>query len=269
MELFYRKYGEGAPLIIVHGLYGASDNWVSIGRRLAKNFEVFLIDQRNHGRSPHSQEHSYGLMVEDLLEFVENQDIEKAILLGHSMGGKTVMHFAENYPEKVGALIVLDIAPKSYIKLAKELDNMSKGQIGHYAIIKAMKNIDFSLIDTRKGVDNALALTIRDVRLRQFLQKNIHRAKDNSLNWRINVDALYNNLDDIMNGALNSDNEPIMGFPVLFVRGSDSNYIGNKDICQIKKIFPYAEIKTIDNTGHWLHAERPDKLIELIVDFLE
>jgi len=140
MKLFFRKFGEGAPIIIVHGLYGASDNWVTVGRRLAENFEVFLIDQRNHGRSPHSSEHNYKLMLEDLYEFIETQNIEKAILIGHSMGGKTVMHFANQYPEKVSSLIVLDIAPKSYIEIAKE----NKSEINHLGILKAMKSIDFA-----------------------------------------------------------------------------------------------------------------------------
>jgi len=269
VELFYRKYGEGVPLIIVHGLYGASDNWVSIGRQLAKNYEVFLIDQRNHGRSPHSSEHTYDLMVEDLYEFIDVHDIEKAILLGHSMGGKTVMQFAKKYPEKVDALIVLDIAPKSYAQAAKkqEPDNR-KGQIGHYSILKAMKNIDFSLMKTRNDVDTELASTIIDLRIRQFLLKNIYRAKDNSLSWRINVDVLYNNLDEIMEGEIDTGFEQIIGFPVLFVRGADSSYIQDSDIEQIKRIFPYAELETIDDAGHWLHAEQPDKLVSLIVDFL-
>ena len=265
MELFYRKYGEGAPLIIVHGLYGASDNWVSIGRRLAENFEVFLIDQRNHGRSPHSPEHNYDLMVDDLYEFVEKLNIEKAILLGHSMGGKTVMHFAKRYPERVSALIVLDIAPKSYVQVARQ----QSGQISHYHILTAMKSIDFSSVKTRKDVDAELSLKIKDIRIRQFLLKNIQRAKDNVLSWRINVDALYNNLDVVMNGELDADNESIVGFSVLFIRGSDSNYIEDEDMNRITKIFPYAELETIENAGHWLHAEQPNKLISLIVNFLE
>lgn len=272
MELFYRKYGEGAPLIIVHGLYGASDNWVGIGRRLAESFEVFLIDQRNHGRSPHSPEHNYDLMVEDLHEFIDAQSIEKAILVGHSMGGKTVMHFAKKYPEKLSALIVLDIAPKSYVQLAKEQfskNNAKNRQLSHYHILKAMKAIDFLLVKTRKDVDAELALTIKDLRVRQFLLKNIHRAKDNSLSWSINVASLYNNLDEIMNGGLEPNSEQITGFPVLFVRGADSNYIKDEDMEQIESIFPYAELETIDKAGHWLHAEQPEKLLSLLVDFLE
>ncbi len=267
MELFYRKYGEGAPIVIVHGLYGASDNWVSIGRSLSENFEVFLIDQRNHGRSPHSSEHSYELMVDDLYKFIENQGIDKAILIGHSMGGKTVMHFANQYPEKVSSLIVLDIAPKSYLQLAQE----NKAEINHFGILKALKSINFSLIKNRNDVALELEKFIKSNRIRQFLLKNVHRNKNNSLNWSLNIDALYNNLDDILNGMdtnFYQSGEAITGFPVLFVRGANSNYITDADFEHIVSIFPYAELKTIANAGHWLHAEQPQELISIIIDFL-
>lgn len=262
MKLFYRKYGEGVPLIIVHGLYGASDNWVSIAKVLADNFEVYLIDQRNHGRSPHSREHNYRLMVNDLYEFLEGQNIDKAILIGHSMGGKTVMHFAKEYPEKVEALIVLDIAPKSYIELSK------KASIHHYLILNAMRSIDFSKVTSRKDIEMQLAESINDERIRRFLLKNIHRDQNNSFSWSLNVEALYQNIDEIMNGELLPPQEPISGFPVLFIRGADSNYILDKDIEKIHAIFPYAELKTIENAGHWLHAEQPEKLLKIIYAFL-
>lgn len=262
MELFYRKYGEGVPLVIVHGLYGSSDNWVSIAKVLAADFEVFLIDQRNHGRSPHSTEHNYKLMVQDLYQFLENKGIEKAILIGHSMGGKTVMHFAKEFPEKVEALIVLDIAPKSYVELSK------KASIHHYLILNAMRSIDFSQIKSRKEIDNQLAENIEDERIRMFLLKNIHRDKNNNFSWSLNVEALYQNIDEIMNGELLPSEDAITGFPILFVRGADSNYILNEDFEKIHTIFPYAEIKTIKNAGHWLHAEQPEELIRIIKEFL-
>ena len=267
MELFFRKYGEGPPIVIVHGLYGSSDNWVTIGRHLAENFEVFLIDQRNHGRSPHSKSHNYLLMVSDLHEFLEKQEIEKAVLVGHSMGGKTVMHFAHQYPEKVSGLIVLDIAPKSYVQIAKE----NKSEISHYSILKAMKSIDFSEISKRKEVDKVLGKSIKSMKIRQFLLKNIHRDKDNSLSWSMNIEALYNSLDEILNGMdkdLYHTGDAVTGFPVLFIRGGNSKYILNDDLERIETIFSYAELKTIENAGHWLHAEQPQKLVSLIVEFL-
>lgn len=268
MELFYRKYGEGAPIVIVHGLYGASDNWVNIGRHLADTFEVFLIDQRNHGRSPHSESHNYYLMVGDLHEFFEKHNIEKAVLIGHSMGGKTVMQFAHQYPEKVSGLIVLDIAPKSYVQLAKE----NKSEISHYSILKAMKSIDFYVINNRNDVDRELEKSIKNIKIRQFLLKNIHRDKNNFLSWSLNIDALYQNLDEILNG-MDTDfyhsGDAITGFPVLFIRGANSKYIVDRDLERIETIFPYFEIKTIDNAGHWLHTEQPQELISLIINFLK
>ncbi|RLD68682.1 MAG: alpha/beta hydrolase [Bacteroidetes bacterium] len=267
MELFFRKYGEGTPIVIVHGLYGSSDNWVTIGRRLAENFEVFIIDQRNHGRSPHSKLHNYDLMVDDLYNFLEKQDIKKAVLVGHSMGGKTVMQFAYQYSEKVSALIVLDIVPKSYVQIAKK----NESEISHYGILKAMKDVNFSIINNRKDVDRELEKVIKNIRIRQFLLKNIHRDKDNSLSWGLNVEALYNGLDEILNGmdtGLYHTGDAITGFPVLFIRGANSKYILDGDIERIETIFPYAELKTIDNAGHWLHAEQPQKLVSLIEDFL-
>ncbi|MEN8123349.1 MAG: alpha/beta fold hydrolase [Bacteroidota bacterium] len=267
MELFFRKYGEGVPIVIVHGLYGSSDNWVTIGRRLAESFEVFLIDQRNHGRSPHSDSHTYHLMVSDLNEFLDKQKIDKAILIGHSMGGKTVMHFAHQHPEKVSGLIVLDIAAKSYVQIAKE----NKSEINHYSILEAMKNVDFSTITNRKDVDRELERSIKNMKIRQFLLKNIHRDKDNSLSWGINIHVLYKDLDEILNGMdanFYHNVDAITGFPVLFIRGANSNYIVDADLDQIEKMFPYAELKTIDNAGHWLHAEQPQELVFLIKDFL-
>ena len=267
MELFYRKYGEGVPIIIVHGLYGASDNWVTIGRRLAEGFEVFIIDQRNHGRSPHSKSHNYQAMVGDLYEFLVKHNIDKAILLGHSMGGKTVMYFACQYPEKVNGLIVLDIAPKSYLQLSKK----DISEISHYNILKAMKNVDFSIIQSREDVDDQLGITIKSAKLRRFLLKSIHKDIDDFFHWRLNVDALYRNIDEILNG-MDTDffdsADLISGFPVLFIRGSNSKYILDEDLDRIETIFPYAELKTIDNAGHWLHAEQPQGLVSLIVDFL-
>jgi len=267
MELFYRKYGEGVPIVIVHGLYGSSDNWIAIGRRLAENFEVFIIDQRNHGRSPHSESHNYHLMVGDLFEFLEKHNLEKAILIGHSMGGKTAMFFAHQYPEKVSGLVVLDIAPKSYVQIVKE----NKLEISHHDILKAMKSVDFSVINNRNDVDLELEKSIKDRKVRQFLLKNVHRNKDNSFNWNLNIDALYKDLDEILNGTdtdFYHSGDTITGFPVLFIRGANSKYILDEDLESIEAIFPYAELKTIDNAGHWLHAEQPVKLVSFIIDFL-
>ena len=266
MELFFRKYGQGPTLIIVHGLYGASDNWVKIGKMLSNHFEVFIIDQRNHGRSSHHVNHNYEEMRNDLYDFMVFHSIDKAILLGHSMGGKTVMFFAQKYPERVNGLIVVDIAPKSYAVV----NTSFKKTIDHATIISALQSVDFELVKTRNDVDNFLATKIPSRRIRQFLMKNLQRNKDNSFKWSLNLDALQSNLDEILDGMNEKEFEKgnsITGFPVLFIRGANSNYILDSDTALINKIFPYAEIVSIKDSGHWLHVEQPDLLFRSIEDF--
>lgn len=265
MELFFRKFGEGPPLIILHGLYGSSDNWVSVGRALSENFEVYLIDQRNHGRSPHSPQHNYHLLKEDLLEFMDHQSIEKAIIIGHSMGGKTAMFFAADYPERVNSLIVVDISPISY----KNTD--STQLLTHSKIINSMYNVDFNNVKSRDDIDKTLAQSIPVKRVRQFLLKNVQRTKNNQFGWSLNIDAISNELENIMDGLNVNDFEngkEITGFPVLFIKGEKSDYILPQDREAIKKIFPFAEIESIPNAGHWLHAEQPKQFIKTIQDFI-
>lgn len=261
MKLFFRKYGQGPPLIIIHGLYGSSDNWVSIGRKLASNFEVFLIDQRNHGRSPHTTDHNYHVLKEDLREFMDQQAIDKAVILGHSMGGKTAMFFAADYPERISHLIVADISPRSY-----QTTN-SHQLLAHSTIIRAMYNIDFYGITSREEINTILAKTIPENRIRQFLLKNIQRSKDNQFSWSLNIKTIRNELANIMLG-LDENQKEISGFPVLFLKGANSDYILQEDIKVIHEIFPYADIETIPNAGHWLHAEQPDLFLKKIQDFI-
>ena len=266
MELFFRKYGQGPTLIIVHGLYGASDNWVKIGKMLSNHFEVYIIDQRNHGRSPHHAVHNYEEMRNDLYDFMDVHNIKKALLLGHSMGGKTVMFFAHKYPERVNGLIVVDIAPKSYAMVNASF----KKTVDHDTILSALLSVDFDLVKTRNDVDNFLSPTISSSRIRQFLMKNLHRNKDKTLKWSLNLNALRSNLEEILDGMNEKEFEKgnsITGFPVLFIRGANSNYILDSDIGLINKIFPYAEIVSIKDSGHWLHAEQPDLLFHSVEDF--
>ncbi len=267
MELFYRKYGQGPSLIIVHGLYGSSDNWTGIARALGKYFEVYVVDQRNHGRSPHSSEHNYDLMKNDLYEFVEKHSIRKAIFLGHSMGGKSVMFFAAAHPERVNGLIVVDIAPKSYKLSAAAM----KKTIDHETILRSMAEVDFSLVHSRDEVDRALAINIGLERIRLFLMKNLERDEHKGFRWKINVETLMKCLDSILSGMNEKDFEQggeITGFPVLFIQGANSNYILDSDLPLIKTIFPYSEFAVIPGAGHWLHVEQPGLLVETILRFM-
>ncbi|MEX0987309.1 MAG: alpha/beta fold hydrolase [Bacteroidales bacterium] len=269
MKLFFRKYGEaGPPLIIVHGLYGASDNWITISRELSEHYEVFVVDQRNHGDSPHDELHTYEAMRDDLCEFMDEHRIEKATLIGHSMGGKTVMLFAMSYPKRVEALIVIDIAPIPYHDLAVN----SQMTANHAKMIDAMLELDLSGMESREDVSRALAVDIGSERIRLFLLKNLTRDKEQNFHWKINLPVLRKSLDAILDGLPTQDlirDGGILGFPVLFIRGEKSDYIQPRDYDTIKKLFPTAEIVPIPDTGHWVHAEQPELLVKNLKYFLE
>lgn len=262
MELFYRKYGEaGPPLIILHGLYGASDNWISIARELGEDFEVYVPDQRNHGESPHDDLHTYEAMRQDLADFMDSLGIEKASLIGHSMGGKTAMYFATAFPERVETLVVLDIAPVSYHDLATE----SKMTANHAKMIDAMLELDLSKMESRQDVSKALAVKIGSERIRMFLLKNLTRNSNKEFVWKINLPALRENLEKIMDVIPQDDviqRGGMKGFPAYFIKGANSDYVRPENHDIIRKIFPMAEIIPIPNAGHWLHAEQPELLMK-------
>ena len=268
MQLFYRVEGAGMPVVIVHGLYGSSDNWLTVAKKLSSSYRVFTIDQRNHGRSPNSDEHSYEAIKNDLADFFDQHQIEKAIVMGHSMGGKTAMCFAAGYPERIEKLIVVDIAPKDYFLLNDESQYYL-----HNNILRAMLELDFSRIESRKNVEDYLNERIDNTSIVQFLLKNIHRNKETQrYEWRLNVPVLYDNLDEII-GGVNArwfdDRIPINQYPVLFIKGANSNYILPEDYPSIRRIYPEAQIVEIPNAGHWLHAEQPELFMEAVWDFLQ
>jgi len=265
MKLFFRKYGKGEPIVIVHGLYGSSDNWVSIAKELASDFEVFIIDQRNHGQSPHSEEFNYDILAGDLLEFMNTQNLKSAILIGHSLGGKAIMQFATQYHTKVNNLIVIDIAPKSYrYSLSNKFENLN-----HKQIIEALLSVNINEIKSRKEIDKKLSSIIKERRLRLFLLKNLKRKKDKSFYWTLNFKEINNNLKLIMEDVSFELFESVkINIPTLFIRGENSNYILDEDIEKIKKIFTNSEINTIKDASHWVHAEKPKELIESIRKFI-
>lgn len=268
MNLFFREEGEGFPLIIVHGLYGSSDNWLTVGKKLSSRFKVYMIDQRNHGRSPNSDEHSYEVLKNDLAGFFDQHKIGKAIVMGHSMGGKTAMCFAADYPERIEKLIVVDIAPKDYFLLNDESQYFL-----HKNILQAMLDIDFNRMESRKEVENYLLERIDSAQIVQFLLKNVHRRKENhQFEWRLNVNALFDNLDEIISGVNErwfEDRLPIFNYQVLFIKGANSNYILPEDYKTIRRIYPEAQIVEIPNAGHWLHAEQPVLFMEVVEQFLD
>jgi esterase len=277
MDMFYRKLGPassrdkagstatgaGSPIIIIHGLYGSSDNWLSIGKELSRDYLVYLVDLRNHGNSPHTDRHTYPLMKLDLLEFVDRHDIEKAVIIGHSMGGKVAMAFAAEFPERIKSMAVIDIGPKSY----HNLTDYSSQAIEHMNILSAMQNIDFSVAKTREDINTQLKAYIKSPRIRNFLMKNIRREKNNTFSWKINIEVLLKELPAILERVVLSA-KVISGFPVLFIKGENSDYILDEDIPGIKNFFPEAEFVTIPGAGHWLHAEKPELIIKTLREFL-
>lgn len=266
MKLYYRQIGNGPPLLILHGLYGSSDNWLSIAKALSDRYTVYLVDQRNHGRSPHSEIHDYPSMRDDLLELMDRVGLSRATLIGHSMGGKTAVFLAESHPEKVSSLIVIDIAPTAY-----NLGERSNQYRTHKMILEAMMQVDFSRVANRNDVDRQLALHIESKRIRNFLLKNITRDEVQGYRWRLNVPVLKDSLENLLGGldaGKYSGGEEIAGFPVLFIRGERSDYILDDDILVIQQIFPEARVSTLPDAGHWLHVEQPGLLVRTIRYFL-
>ncbi len=256
MELHYKKYGSGKPLIILHGIFGISDNWVSFGKRIAElGFEVYILDQRNHGRSPHHYAFNYYALTEDLFEFMEQHGIEDPIILGHSMGGKVAMRYTLENPEAVDALIVVDTSMRTYVS-----------HTYHRNLIDAMKSVDFTTLTSRREVGEHLGKTITTPRIRQFLMKNLFWKEKNVLGWRINLDAIDLNLDSMYDGVFYST---VFSNPVLFVRGGKSEYIIEEDIPAMEKNFPNLDLVTIPEGTHWVHADAPDAFYEHIASFLE
>ncbi|CAM1360867.1 Pimeloyl-ACP methyl ester carboxylesterase [Tenacibaculum sediminilitoris] len=243
MEVLYSKIiGEGQPLLILHGYFGMGDNWKSHANKFAEDgFEVHLIDQRNHGRSFHSDAFDYELLVGDLYNYIQYHNLEKVDLLGHSMGGKTVMLFATEYSELVNKLIVADISPRMYPP-------------HHHEILAALNSVDFSKQTSRKLVDEKLAELIGEKGIRQFLAKNVYRKTKDKLAFRFNLKSLTENNSEV---GVALPSFTVFEGETLFLRGANSGYISKEDEPLIQVHFPKSKIKTIANTGHWLHAENP------------
>lgn len=251
MLLNYKTFGEGEPLIILHGLFGSLDNWVTLGKKFGENFQVYLVDQRNHGQSFHSDVFSYNVMSEDLNFFMGEMKLPKAHIIGHSMGGKTAMEFARKYPEKVEKLIVADIGPKSY-------------PIHHTQIIKAFYSIPVDKLASRKEADEMLSRLVPDFGTRQFLLKNLSREAD-AFKWKMNLDAIAKNIEEVGKGL---NQNALIKNETFFIRGGNSDYIVNDDLNLIHSVFPNSKVDSVEGAGHWLHAERPDEFYKKVTEFL-
>jgi len=261
MKLFFRKLGEGKPLFILHGLFGLSDNWASVGKILCEHFEVYLIDLRNHGSSPHSDEWTYSAMANDVHELTQQLN-NPITLLGHSMGGKVAMQFASMYPEKLEKLIVVDMAPKDYpVKDRSLIDNLLA--------------MDLEKIKSRKKADENISSFVKESSTKQLLSKNLYWNEEQKLTWRFNLKDISKNVSTIgktfsvKNALLNDGVGQGIQVPALFIKGEKSNYILDLDIPAIKKIFPNSEFKTIEGAGHWVHADKPKEFAETVMEYLD
>ena len=263
-KLNYKKFGEGEPLIIMHGLYGSSDNWVSIARELMLYFTVYLLDLRNHGSSPHLPEHNYQVMTDDLVEFMSDNDIQSSTIIGHSMGGKVAMFFTALHPNRVNKLIIVDISPRSY--------SFNRGDVqitDHHEILGALASLDLQAINNRSQVDELLAPVIKSERVRQFLLKNLKRDRDKSFHWKINVDVLNSNLASILIG-IEDEQDALLEYnnKALFIKGEKSDYINSDDMQMINDYFNNVQIITIKDASHWVHAEKSDEFIAIVKEFV-
>lgn len=255
MELAYREYGTGTPLIILHGLFGQSDNWNTLAKRFADaGFRVFTVDQRNHGLSPHSDVWDYQSMAEDINFFIQQHQLENPILLGHSMGGKTVMFFELLFTGIAKKIIVADIAPRAY-------------EPHHDAVLKALNSVKFDEITTRKQAEEILNRHITDFSTRQFLLKNIYwkDSENNLMDWRFNLKIITKEYDNI-GVAIPEGSSDVK---TLFIKGEKSHYITNADLKDIERHFPNYQLKEIKNAGHWVHAEKPNDFFEVVMDFIK
>ena len=251
MKLHYKTFGEGFPMIILHGLFGSGDNWVSISKRFSEYYKVIVVDQRNHGHSPWSDEMNYDHLSQDLKELCDDLKIDKAIVLGHSMGGKTAMRFCQKYPASISKLIVADIGRKKY-------------PMHHEKIIQGLSAIDFNVVKSRNGAKEILMNYIQDAGTLQFLLKNLYWIEKGQLAWRMNLPAIIENMDMIL-----AEIPPeIVLTPTLFLEGEKSSYIEQSDYDDLLYYFPNSEFETIYNAGHWLHAENPIDFYDIVTDFL-
>lgn len=253
MELLNHKIvGEGAPLVILHGLFGSLDNWLTAAKHLGENYKVYLVDQRNHGQSFHESEFSYEAMANDLRHFIQTKKIEKPLLLGHSMGGKTIMKYTSLFEDSFEKMIVVDIAPKDY-------------PVHHQSILDAYNAVDLNKVERRSDAEDQLKPLVKNVAIRQFLLKNLSRDKNGNFSWKINLPVIEKNIENVGEGL---PEKIISDKPVLFMRGAKSDYILDEDQDLIKKLFPDAQLITIKNAGHWIHAEQPDAFVETVKQFL-
>lgn len=252
MQLHFTTLGTGEPLLLLHGLLGSHQNLLPASRRLAERFQVFAIDQRNHGHSPHHEEMHYEAMAADVVRFMDTHQLDSAHVLGHSMGGKTAMQLALHHPVRVRKLVVVDMSPRAYGPRFARL-------------LHSLRELRPERFQTRREADLALASSVPDESLRQFLLKNLKHDEQGGFRWRIHLDAIAGNYDHLR-AAVDSAT-PFTG-EALFLLGGNSDYVGEADKIEIHRLFPSSQFECIAGAGHWVHAEKPGEFAEAVMKFL-
>ncbi len=253
MKLNYKSFGQGEPVIILHGLFGTLDNWQTIAKQLAEDYMVFIVDLRNHGRSPHVDEHTYKAMADDIQIFLSENWIYGAHVIGHSMGGKTAMRLALDYPELVNKLVVVDMGIK-------------ENEPGHQAIFKALLGLDLENVTSRGEASAVLQKGIEDSGVRQFLLKNLTRKLEGGYEWKMNLSVIHAHYNDILEAIEHDDT---FDNPTLFLRGGQSDYVLDEDFEAIQELFTDATLATIEKSGHWVHAAAPKDFLRIVRAFLK
>ena len=253
MKLAFREYGEGTPLIILHGLFGQSDNWNTLAKKFAAaGFHAYTVDQRNHGLSPHSGTWDYPSMAGDIHEFINDHHLEGPLLMGHSMGAKTAMYFDQMFPAKSSKLVIADMAARKYAP-------------HHQDVLKALNAVDFNKIETRKEAELILQEHLSDAGTRQFLLKNIYRKDEGpGMGWRFNLDVITSKHENV------GVEVPfyVSNTPTLIIRGGKSGYVTEADLGDFERRYPHHRFVTIEGAGHWVHAEKPDEFFEAVFSFI-
>ncbi len=252
MELNHKVFGVGDPVIILHGLFGMLDNWQTIAKKLAENYMVYIIDQRNHGRSPRMDAHNYKAMAEDLAAFMESQWIHSAHIVGHSMGGKTAMQMAMDYPDMVESLAVIDISPTASTR-------------GHDAVFDALNAVDIEQLEKRSAAQEAMQVHVQEVGVIQFLLKNLTRKKEGGYEWKMNLPVIERDYERILDPIVCSTP---YDKATLFIKGGQSRHIVDADLPLMKECFPSYQMKEIADAGHWVHADAPDVTLQMLREFL-
>jgi pimeloyl-ACP methyl ester carboxylesterase len=252
MKLAFREFGAGSPLIILHGLFGQSDNWNTLAKNFAeKGFHVFTLDQRNHGLSPHSDDWNYDLMADDLYEFIQDHHLNASILLGHSMGAKTVLFFENKYPHVASKIIITDMAARAY-------------PAHHQTVLAALHAVNFDEVKTRKEAEAVMNTHLEDFGTKQFLLKNIYWKENERMDWRFNLEVISRLYDEIRVAA------PMFTSTVktLIITGANSNYVTEEDQKDFQNRFTNIEMISIAGAGHWVHAEKPKEFFEAVLGFI-